>query len=110
MGIVAAGILVLLLIVVLMFWIIGKTLGVLILLLVAGFVGWIADEVVPGTIPYGWLGAIIAGLVGSWIGVRLFGTFGPSLAGIPILPAIIGAIILAVIVNLLHKAFAGGTT
>ncbi|MBI2953852.1 MAG: GlsB/YeaQ/YmgE family stress response membrane protein [Chloroflexi bacterium] len=84
-------------------------MGVLLTLLVAGLVGWLADMIVPGEIPWGWLGAIIAGLVGTWIGTALFGDFGPSLAGIAIIPAIIGAIILAVVIALLSRAFAGRT-
>ena len=53
--------------------------GLLIMLFVAGFVGWLADLIVPGQLPYGWLGAIIAGLLGAWLGTALFGTVGPSL-------------------------------
>ena len=30
---------------------------------VAGLVGWLADLAVPGQLPYGWLGAVVAGLV-----------------------------------------------
>ncbi|MDO4681066.1 MAG: GlsB/YeaQ/YmgE family stress response membrane protein [Aerococcus sp.] len=41
----------------------------------------------------GWLWNIVGGLVGSWIGQALFGTWGPSLAGIAIFPSIVGAVI-----------------
>ena len=47
----------------------------------------------------GWLGAIVAGIVGSWIGGLLMGGFGPDIAGIAIIPALIGAIILALIAS-----------
>ena len=36
---------------------------------------------------------IIAGLVGSTIGKAILGTWGPSLAGMAIVPSIIGAVI-----------------
>lgn len=89
---------------------IGMTTGLislLVMLLVAALVGWLADLIVPGNLPWGWLGAILAGLVGAWIGTALVGDFGPVLAGIPILPALLGAIIIAFVFDLLAKATMG---
>ena len=73
------------------------------MLFVAGFVGWLADLIVPGRLPYGWLGAILAGLVGGWLGHLLIGPVGPSFFGVRFVPALLGAIILALIVNALAK-------
>lgn len=42
----------------------------------------------------GWISNIIAGLIGSAIGQALLGQWGPSLAGMAIIPSIIGAVIL----------------
>ena len=42
---------------------------------------------------------IIAGLVGSTIGQAILGTWGPSLAGMAIVPSIIRAVILVAIVS-----------
>lgn len=81
-------------------WITMSLFGLLITLVVAGFIGWIADMIVPGKIPYGWLGAIVAGLAGSWIGTMIF-DFGPAVAGITLIPALAGAIILAFIAELI---------
>jgi uncharacterized membrane protein YeaQ/YmgE (transglycosylase-associated protein family) len=89
---------------------IGITTGLfslLIMLIVAGIVGWLADLIVPGRLPWGWLGAILAGLVGAWLGTLLLGNFGPDLAGIPILPALIGAIVIAFIADLVAKSTVG---
>jgi len=62
---------------------------------------------VPGDRPFGWLGAILAGLLGSWIGVFLFDRLGIGtgifIADIPIIPAFVGAVILAFIASLLHR-------
>lgn len=77
--------------------------GLLVMLLVAGFVGWVADLVVPGEMPYGWLGAIVAGLLGAFLGTMLFGRLGPTVAGIPFVSALLGAIIIAFVVNVLLK-------
>ncbi|MCX6021476.1 MAG: GlsB/YeaQ/YmgE family stress response membrane protein [Chloroflexi bacterium] len=76
----------------------------LLMLVVAAIVGWVADMVVPGTLPFGWVGAIVAGLVGAWLGTALLGGFGPTIGGLAIVPAIIGAIIFAFVVNFVLKA------
>ena len=95
----------LILFVVAMFWITGKIIGVIITLVIAGLVGALADSVVPGDLPFGWLGAILAGLVGSWLGVWLFDQMRWGLrfdlAGIPIIPAFVGALILSFIASLI---------
>ena len=78
-------------------------LGLLVMLLVAGFIGWLADLIVPGEMPYGWLGAIVAGLLGAFIGTLLIGRVGPVVAGIPFFPALLGAIIVAFVANALLK-------
>jgi uncharacterized membrane protein YeaQ/YmgE (transglycosylase-associated protein family) len=51
-------------------------------------------------VPGGWIGSILAGLIGAWIGGKLF-HFGPILGGIQIVPAIFGAAIFVLILRLL---------
>jgi uncharacterized membrane protein YeaQ/YmgE (transglycosylase-associated protein family) len=53
------------------------------------------DQAVPGSIPYGWLGRIVAGLLGSFLGELILGGLGPEVAGISLVPAFLGAVILA---------------
>ncbi|MDI1478894.1 GlsB/YeaQ/YmgE family stress response membrane protein [Polyangium sp. y55x31] len=84
-------------------WATFSVLGVLVTLAIAAIVGWIADRIVPGRLPYGWAGAMVAGLLGSWIGSLLIGHVGPTIARIPIIPAILGAVIVAFAVQLLVK-------
>lgn len=48
----------------------------------------------------GWISNIIAGLIGSAIGQALLGQWGPSLAGMAIIPSIIGAVILVLAVSM----------
>ncbi len=79
-------------------------LGFILMLVIAALVGWIADMVVPGDFPLGWIGSIVAGLVGAYIGGTLLGELGPQIGGIYIVPAIIGAIILSFLVELLLGA------
>ena len=50
-----------------------------------------------------WIANIIAGLIGSALGEHLLGFWGPVIAGMAIIPSIIGAVILVLIVSLVLK-------
>ncbi len=63
-------------------------------LLVAGACAWIAAYLVPGTIPGGFLASAIIGILGAWIGSSVMGSVGPGLAGVPLIPAILGSALL----------------
>ena len=71
-------------------------LGLIVTLVIAGAVGWLAWKFVPIRLPYGFLGAVVAGLIGSWIGGWLLGDIGPEIGDISLIPALVGSIILAV--------------
>lgn len=47
----------------------------------------------------GWISNILAGLVGSFVGQALLGTWGPSLAGMALIPSIVGAVIVVAVVS-----------
>lgn len=85
-------------------WVAVGVLPLLLHLALAGLVGTLADAVVPGSLPWGWVGAILAGLVGSWLGTQLLGQVGPVIFGVPLIPGFVGAVILAFGVSLLGKA------
>ncbi|MHB1414794.1 MAG: GlsB/YeaQ/YmgE family stress response membrane protein [Chloroflexota bacterium] len=107
---VLVGLLLLLVLVAVLIGITTSLIGLLVMLAVAGVIGWLADLIVPGRLPYGWLGAIVAGLVGAWIGTALIGDFGPALAGIELIPALVGAVVIAVAAELIGKATTGKRT
>lgn len=69
--------------------------------LIAGaIIGVIAGAIVGGGHnPMGWLWSILAGLAGASVGQALFGHWGPSLAGMAVIPSILGAIIVVVVVS-----------
>jgi uncharacterized membrane protein YeaQ/YmgE (transglycosylase-associated protein family) len=81
----------------------------LILFLVIGLVaGFIARALVPGPDPMGWLGTMVLGIIGSFVGGTLAallfgGTLELSASGL------IGSIVGAVIVLLIWRAMAGRT-
>lgn len=54
-----------------------------------------ADKVVPGELPGGVLGAVLAGWLGFILGHKVLGDFGPSIAGVYLLPAFLGAVVIA---------------
>jgi uncharacterized membrane protein YeaQ/YmgE (transglycosylase-associated protein family) len=85
-------------------WLTFTLVGFLLTLFVAGFVGWAADAVVPGRLPGGWLGAILAGIVGGFIGTLVLGHVGPTLFGVNLIPAFIGAAVIAVGAELMTRS------
>ena len=70
-------------------------------LIIGAVIGCIGQLIVGRDMPLGWLGNIIGGLVCAWLGTALLGDWGPSLAGMALIPAIIGAIIVVFLVSLL---------
>ncbi len=87
-------------------WLTFTLTQLLLTLAAAGLVGWLADVAIPGELPYGWLGAVAAGVVGGWIGALLLGNAGPALFGVHVLPSFIGAAIVAAAVELIGKSAA----
>ena len=73
-------------------------------LIVGGILGWLASLITGKDVPGGVIGNIIAGIIGSWIGSKLLGSFGPVIGGYAIIPALIGAIVLILIVSFLLRA------
>lgn len=73
-------------------------------LLIGAIIGAVAGALTSRSLPMGWIGNIIAGIVGSWIGESLLGGWGPSLAGMAILPSIIGAVIFVFVVSAIMSA------
>jgi uncharacterized membrane protein YeaQ/YmgE (transglycosylase-associated protein family) len=68
----------------------------LILLLVGAVVGLLAERLVNRALPYGWTGAIVAGLLGAWLTTDVLHiTIAPQVAviGIPLVSTMLGAMI-----------------
>lgn len=68
-------------------------------LIVGAIIGVIAGAITNKGKSMGWIANILAGLVGSFVGQSLLGTWGPSLAGMALIPSIIGAVIVVLIVS-----------
>ena len=67
--------------------------------IVGAVIGAIAGSITKKGGSMGWIANIVAGLVGSSLGQTLFGSWGPSLAGMALVPSIFGAIIVVALVS-----------
>lgn len=70
-------------------------------LIVGAIIGAIAGAITGKGSSMGWISNIIAGIVGSAIGQGILGTWGPTLAGMALIPSIVGAVILVIILSLI---------
>ncbi|MBJ8325754.1 GlsB/YeaQ/YmgE family stress response membrane protein [Streptococcus pacificus] len=78
-------------------------MGLIWSLIVGGIIGAIAGAITKKGGSMGLVANIVAGLLGSSIGQWLLGSWGPSLAGMAIIPSVIGAVILVVVVSKLKS-------
>jgi uncharacterized membrane protein YeaQ/YmgE (transglycosylase-associated protein family) len=81
-------------------------MGIIVFLIVGLIAGFIARALVPGPDPMGWLGTMILGIVGSFVGGTLAalvfgGTLDLSATGL------VGSIIGAIIVLVIWRAMGG---
>ncbi|GBA96530.1 GlsB/YeaQ/YmgE family stress response membrane protein [Lactobacillus gasseri] len=68
-------------------------------LIVGGVIGLIAGAITHKGGSMNWIANIMAGLVGSSLGEALLGAWGPQVAGMAIVPSLLGAIILVILVS-----------
>ncbi len=83
-------------------WSIG--LNFIIYLIIAAIVGFAAEFIVGWRLPFGFIGAIIAALIGIWLMTQviiLTGIGDINVYGVPIVRALIGAIILVALWHLI---------
>lgn len=68
--------------------------GFLLTVVIAAILGWIGDSMARNNMPGGFWGALLAGLVGSWIGAYMpaVNKLGPTIGDIPIVSTILGSI------------------
>lgn len=75
-------------------------------LIIGGIIGALAGAIASRDMPMGWIGNIVGGLIGAWLGEAIFGSWGPQLAGMANLPAIVGAVILVLVVSMVTRGMA----
>jgi uncharacterized membrane protein YeaQ/YmgE (transglycosylase-associated protein family) len=83
----------------------------IIYLIVAAVVGLVAESLVGRRLPFGFVGAIIAALVGAWLLTKVIvinGIGDIDVYGVPIFRALVGAMILVAIWQLLASGLGRG--
>jgi uncharacterized membrane protein YeaQ/YmgE (transglycosylase-associated protein family) len=73
--------------------------------LIAFVIGTVAEKLSPFKMSGSWAAAIFAGFMGAWLGEYLFGTFGPVIAGVSLVPALLGAIVVVIIGGVITRLF-----
>ena len=76
-------------------------LSFILFLLVAAACAFLAERIVPNSMPGGLLISAIVGIIGAWVGGSLVGHFGPDLAGVSLLPCIIGSALFVFLFSLI---------
>ena len=79
-------------------------LGFILFLIVAAVCASLGERLVPNSIPGGFFTSAIVGVIGAWIGGSLLGHIGPDLAGISIIPCILGSAIFVFLLSLGFRA------
>lgn len=72
-------------------------MGTIWMLIVGAIIGAIGGAITKSSM--GWIANIVAGLVGSWLGETLLGSWGPHMAGMALIPSIIGAVVVVIVVT-----------
>jgi uncharacterized membrane protein YeaQ/YmgE (transglycosylase-associated protein family) len=88
-------------------------INLLLYILVAAIIGAIAEAIIGSHVPFGMIGAVIAGMIGIWLmtqviiitGVSVNGQTDLFIWGVPIIRALIGAIIFVALWHLITFAF-----
>ena len=68
-------------------------------LIVGGVIGAVAVAILNKGNSMGIIANVVAGLVGASVGQAILGEWGPSLAGMALIPSIVGAIIVIAVVS-----------
>ncbi len=76
-------------------------MGFIMTIIVGGIIGWLTQVIMNKDVPGGIFGNIILGIIGSSLGGWLLNDWGWTVGGIAVFPAIIGAIILVLIYDLI---------
>lgn len=74
-------------------------------LIVAAACAYIAERLVPNSVPGGFFTSAIVGIIGAWVGGSLMGHIGPDLAGVSLVSCIAGSALLVFLVSLCSRGF-----
>ena len=70
-------------------------------LIVAAACAYLAERLVPNSMPGGFFISAITGIIGAWLGGSMVGHIGPDLAGVSLIPCIIGSALFVFLFSLI---------
>lgn len=70
-------------------------------IIVGGLIGLVAGSLTKKRGSMGIVANVLAGLVGSSVGQHFLGSWGPSLAGMALIPSVLGAVVVIAVVSAL---------
>ncbi|WP_314976228.1 GlsB/YeaQ/YmgE family stress response membrane protein [Abiotrophia defectiva] len=70
-------------------------------IIVGGLIGLVAGSLTKKRSSMGIVANVLAGLVGSSVGQHFLGSWGPSLAGMALIPSVLGAVVVVAVVSAL---------
>lgn len=70
-------------------------------IIVGGLIGLVAGNFTKKRGSMGIVANVLAGLVGSSVGQHFLGSWGPSLAGMALIPSVLGAVVVVAVVSAL---------
>ncbi len=74
-------------------------------LIVAAACAYLGESIVPNSAPGGFFISAIIGVIGAWVGSSLVGHFGPDLAGVSLIPCILGSALCVFVFSLFRGGF-----
>lgn len=74
-------------------------------LIIGALIGIVAGLITGRGGSMGFFTNILAGLIGSSLGQAIFGEWGPQMAGMAIVPSILGAVILVLLTSFILRIF-----
>jgi uncharacterized membrane protein YeaQ/YmgE (transglycosylase-associated protein family) len=82
-------------------------LSLILFLIVAAACAFIAERLVPNSMPGGFFVSALVGIIGAWVGGSLIGHFGPDLGGVALLPCILGSAVFVFLFSLISRSVRG---
>ena len=72
---------------------------------VAAICAYVAERLVPNTVPGGFTTSAAVGTIGAWIGGSLIGHLGPDFAGVSLINCLLGSAALVFVLSLVSNGF-----
>ena len=71
---------------------------------IAAACAYLAQKLVPDTVPGGTNVSILVGAIGAYLGSTMLGSYGPEVYGVSLVPCILGSTVLVFALSLLSRA------